>query len=193
MKSIFNYLITIVSMLLSYNSFSQQKVKKLVIKNKEIKYYHPKIKMGPNPKIEELNKDLKIFIQDNLGLLSDLTNYYDLSLNNPEINFPQFLDKIFKLWKDDSNSKKPTEEEIISILGASFGDYIIKNLNFEWKLLTDKDGTDIILKHKKYQVTLFPFNSVEKACKEEKMDFFEAIYLFTVNELSTNKNKLETN
>lgn len=170
--------------------FAQEKSDVKKVDGKAIEYSESSNELDANPALSVLTGDLKSYIKSSQSMLGVLANFYGVVLDKPNSFNPTKLDKIFVLWKKDKNPNKPTKDEIVSILGACFGGDLVENLNFEWMLLNDKFGTDIVAIHKVYDLKLFPFNSVEKACSEDKNEFMEAISLYAKNEIIENKDKL---
>jgi len=87
------------------------------------------------------------------------------------------LDLVFDKWRQSNNSKKESPEYVVEALGAALGQDIVNNLNCEWQILTDLQGIDLTVIHKKYKVNGFPFSSAEKAYSDYRVGSFQTVKL----------------
>jgi hypothetical protein len=123
----------------------------------------------------ESNYGLKDLSQEHLDHFKDLLERAQIFIKKyndsrlPEsIYDSRTLDFVLEKWKLNESNDKESQEEVIEIIGCAFGQDIVKELNCEWKLLTDEYGTDYTVIHKKYKINGFPFSSVLKAIEENR-------------------------
>lgn len=86
------------------------------------------------------------------------------------------LDEVFSKWSAEKANF--SSEDIANGLGAVFGDKIVRELEFKWKLVTDEHGTEYALVEEYTGSVIFPINSVWKRI-EPKIDidkFFEPMW-----------------
>ena len=93
-----------------------------------------------------------------------------------EITLEQ-LDQIFLLWKTDSSTTKPNDQEVASGLGCLFGEYVVSQNKGKWIVVTDSYGTDLSIETFR-GIQIYPINAVWKRIDPENLDmsFFEPIY-----------------
>jgi hypothetical protein len=94
------------------------------------------------------------------------------------------LDKVLAKWSTSTGNKE-SAKELVDAIGAAFGQEIVDELDFEWKVITDQYGTDITVIHKKYVVNGFPFSSVQKAVTEENPRSLDDIRLMLKSQVET--------
>ncbi len=87
------------------------------------------------------------------------------------------LDLILDKWKKDLSPDKLREEKVVELIGSAFGQNIVDNLDFEWKVLVDEYGTDYTVIHKVYSINGFPFSSVSKAVSQSREKSLHGIEL----------------
>jgi len=84
-------------------------------------------------------------------------------------------DAAFRVWQSKSKREFPAAT-VIDQLGAYLGNKLVADFDMEWVVVTDRYGTDLAVRAKRYEVLAFPFSSVAKRIDENKYDFMEGVY-----------------
>jgi hypothetical protein len=122
-----------------------------------------------------LSKDKHLLIKNLAGDVDKLANVYALE-NKSNSEHASYLDDIFSKWLADTSQGKPSSDQIVEILGASFGEYIVQKYSFEWQIVTDNIwGASLGIHQEKTRVDLFPFDIVLKRVSSGEINFFVAI------------------
>jgi hypothetical protein len=133
-------------------------------------------KLDADYQLADLTPELKKHIQDKLKEAELLIVKY-----NGQLPFSKYdadtLDLVFDKWRQSNDTNKESPEYVIEALGAALGQDIVNNLDCEWQVLTDHNGSDLTVIHKKYKVNGFPFSSAEKAYTENKVGLFQTVKL----------------
>ena len=58
---------------------------------------------------------------------------------------PKTLDKVFHKWWNDKGSDRVSDRDIVNCLGCLFGEMMRVKFSSDWKIVTDKHGTDLTL------------------------------------------------
>jgi hypothetical protein len=138
---------------------------------------------GYEYRLTDLTKEQQDFINQDLVYAKKLVSkYLNKAVDNPFDS--RVLDIVLAEWSASSGNKE-SAEEIVDAIGAAFGQGIVDEMDFEWKVITDQYGTDIIVIHKKYLVNGFPFSSVQKIVTEENPRLLDDIRLLLKNQIET--------
>lgn len=140
------------------------------------------------PVLSELNSEQIEFIRDKSKQAQEFVAKYSEFNIDSEIEF-QHLDESIENWKNSDQNNREKPEEVIDILGALFGQTLVRKLNFEWKIITDQYGTDFTVIDKKYFVNGFPFSSVQKSVTEYRPNSLNEIYGLIKEQLNKAKNE----
>lgn len=130
-----------------------------------------------------LNKNELKFLSESLD---DLNLMFErASMNSTKDNYSiSDLDHILQLWnKRDKTLKKFEEEEIVSILGAAFGELVNNIYQTTWSMTKDDFGSDYCCYRKNDNSSdksfiIFPFSSVFRIIDLDKESSLEAVMLF---------------
>src|SRR5438045_784047 len=133
-------------------------------------------KLDANYQLADLTPEFKKHIEDKLKEAQVLIIKYIGRLPNSKYD-ADTLDLVFDKWRQSNDSKKESPEYVVEALGAALGQDIVNTLNCEWQVLTDQNGSDLTVIHKKYKVNGFPFSSAEKAYTENKVGSFQTVKL----------------
>jgi hypothetical protein len=82
----------------------------------------------------------------------------------------EILDKVLIAWREDRSVTKERQEEVIEMVGCAFGQGIVEELEYEWKMITDVYGTDHSVVDKRFVIHGFPFSTVLKAIEDGRGD-----------------------
>jgi len=86
------------------------------------------------------------------------------------------LDLAFAAWSQAGDRRGYSNEAVIEITGAAYGQYCIERLDMRWVKVTDADGTAVALQGTKKDFRAFPYHSVSKRIDDSEMSFFGTIY-----------------
>jgi hypothetical protein len=129
----------------------------------------------PNPEtVHPFDADELRAIEENAAQTSILSErYLGRALEAPT---PEHLDAIFRAWAHSGSRTATSDEEIVQILGAAFGQYCVKTLNMEWAIVTDTDGSAAAIKGVDRDFRGYPFHSTWKRIADAEQDFFVPIF-----------------
>ena len=94
-----------------------------------------------------------------------------------DIPEPKFLDQYFNIALQDTKQGAISEDDLINMFGAGFGQYFEEKANFQWVIYTDKYGTDLAVKSNETGMIGFPLSSTAKRLTDEFAGTFDAIFL----------------
>jgi Domain of unknown function (DUF3806) len=145
-----------------------------------------------NQKISEyelsnLNLDVQQHIKKKLEEAETLINKYNGQLTSSKYD-TKILDEVFEKWLQNADKNKEKPEFVVEAMGAALGQDIVNSLGFEWQLLTDKYGSDLIVINKKYKVNGFPFSTAEKAFTGKKVGTFQGVKLILKHQIEEAEN-----
>jgi hypothetical protein len=87
------------------------------------------------------------------------------------------LDCAFQTWSSSSNKRGYTNEAVVEITGAAFGQFCVENLNMRWVKVCDARGTDLAVQGVKKSVRAYPFSSVSKRITDSEYGFFKPVHI----------------
>lgn len=125
---------------------------------------------------EELVIDAESINNINLAyeiVKNDLIKDFNFQLDKIQ---PSNLDLIFPKYKKSAFWSKKKKENVIMIIGATFGQILVEKLNFEWIIVVDNLGKEIALKNSETGWIAFPFSSVRKLYSDKEYKKFEGFY-----------------
>lgn len=152
--------------------------------NEENKIYFTEVEpIDASHKFTALNKTELKFLSESLD---DLNLMFErASMDSTKENYAiTDLDNILQLWnKRDKSLKKFEEEEIVSILGAAFGELVNNTYQTTWSMTKDDFGSDYCCYRKNDNPShndfiIFPFSSVFRIIDLDKESSLEAVMLF---------------
>ena len=113
-------------------------------------------------------------ILENAGLVPDFLKSFAVSTGSAW--GLEDLDNSFRAWLEADDKLGYTDDAVIEILGAAFGEYCAKKLYMHWARLTDKDGTALVLEGTDRTFRAFPYHSISKRIPDREYGFFEAVF-----------------
>jgi hypothetical protein len=90
---------------------------------------------------------------------------------------PEDLDAIFSAWAHSPERNSTSNEEIVGILGAAFGQHCVVALDMKWVIVTDHAGSAAAIQGVRTDFRGFPFHSIWKRINDNEQDFFVPIFL----------------
>lgn len=89
---------------------------------------------------------------------------------------PDDLDHCFAAWQASGDKSTYTDNYVVEVLGAMFGEYCIERLDMRWIKLTDQDGTTLAIEGKDKEFRAFPYQSIAKRIRDSEHGFFRPIF-----------------
>lgn len=93
------------------------------------------------------------------------------------------LDDAFEAWKKDHSENRAPDGMVVSGLGVLFGNYIIKNRDAKWAVVSDNCGKNLAVVSSRGEA-VYPIGSVSRRVhpdnKEER--FFEVIWSVAIED-----------
>ena len=131
----------------------------------------------------DFTKEQTDFLRQDLDFARQLVSkYLKKKVDNPFDS--KTLDLVLDEWSK-STTDKESVEEVVDAIGGAFGQGIVDELDFEWKIITDQHGTDRVVIHKKYVINGFPYSSVKKIVTEENPRSLDDIKLILKSQVET--------
>jgi hypothetical protein len=88
----------------------------------------------------------------------------------------QDLDRTFSAWQLSADKGRFTEEKVVEITGAAFGEYCNLHLKTRWLIISDPAGRQAAIRSPNNRVTGWPFSTVRKRIKAGEHEFFASVY-----------------
>lgn len=134
-------------------------------------------------KIEELQPEHSLWIEKTSDLGLEICEAY--GIKKEQAKKTSELDVVFKAWKTDKNTSKPTDSEIINGLSCLFGKLMIAEFGLEWRIITDDYGTEFALTFPKSSWEIYPRDFVAKRVysPDDESGFFRAMQDLIKNKL----------
>ena len=86
------------------------------------------------------------------------------------------LDQSFAAWQAAGDKTTYSDDYVMEVLGAMFGEYCIEHLDMRWIKLTDSYGPTLAIDGIAKKFRAFPFQSIVKRIRDSEQGFFEAIF-----------------
>lgn len=86
------------------------------------------------------------------------------------------LDAAFGNWLESGEKAPYTDEAVVQIAGAAFGEYCAEHLNMEWVFVEDADGGALAVMGIERNFKGFPHFSVRKRIPLGEYGFFEPVF-----------------
>jgi hypothetical protein len=86
------------------------------------------------------------------------------------------LDQAFAAWQVGSDKSVYTDQYVIEVLGAMFGDYCASRLNMRWIKLTDRDGSTLAIEGIAKVFRGFPYQTISKRIHDSEHGFFIPVF-----------------
>jgi hypothetical protein len=87
------------------------------------------------------------------------------------------LDGAFAAWLAADDKRGYSEEAVVEILGAAFGEYCNRQLNMRWIRHTDQHGTALGVDGVERQFRGFPYHSILKRIADREHGFFLPVFI----------------
>ena len=157
---------------------SESKKQTVEVDGKKIETVKSENPMSPKYKLTDLTLDQTNHNKSSLIKFEMINSKYGNKNKTFESQFDaENIDFILEEWKKDKSNNRVDQNQLIDILGSAFGQNIVDDLNFEWKIWTDEYGSDITIIDKKIVLNGFPFSSVYKAIDQNRVGSLNDIKL----------------
>lgn len=87
------------------------------------------------------------------------------------------LDQAFAAWLSSDDKLGYSDEAVVEILGAAFGEYCRRQLNMRWIRHTDQHGTALGVDGVEREFRGFPYHSVAKRIADREEGFFLPVFI----------------
>ena len=114
-------------------------------------------------------------IRDNAKLIVPFMSFHSVKLSS-EWSLED-LDMAFSAWTEAGRKEPYSDDFIVEVAGAAFGEYCARHLNMEWVLVEDMDGKAVGLCSRVVEQQSFPFATVSKRIPVREHGFFKPVFL----------------
>lgn len=142
--------------------------------------------LDANYQLADLTPELQNYITENLKHADSLILKYKSHFAASKYD-ANVLDEVFEKWRQSSAREKETPEYVMEAIAAALGQDIVNSLDCEWQILTDQNGSDLTVIHKRFKINGFPFSTIEKAFTENKVGSFQTTKLVLKHEIDKAK------
>lgn len=87
------------------------------------------------------------------------------------------LDIAFTAWQSAADKQGYSDNYVVEVLGAMFGEFCIENLNMRWIRLTDEDGTTLAVDGVQGVFRGFPYQTISKRIRASECGFFRPVFI----------------
>lgn len=126
-------------------------------------------------KITELNPSERQWVASNIELAGEIAKAYGLAVEPGDRLDPQVLDTAWAAWLTDPERGDEDPNPYINAFGLAFGDYLLERLGLEWRVVEDRQGTEMAVWGKEGDVLVFPPNLVGKRYVAGTTSFFAEV------------------
>jgi hypothetical protein len=88
----------------------------------------------------------------------------------------EHLDRTFSAWQLSADKGRFTQEKVVEITGAAFGEYCNLHLKTRWLMISDPAGRQLGVRSPNNRVTGWPHSTVKKRIDAGEHDFFAAVF-----------------
>jgi hypothetical protein len=129
----------------------------------------------PTPEVlRPFDADEIAAIHENAGLINGLAERL-LGETAFEVT-PESVDALFAAWAHSPQRGDISNEFIVQVLGAAFGQYCARELKMTWVVITDAAGATAAIQGAEKQFRSFPFHAIWKRIHDAEQDFFVPIF-----------------
>ncbi len=121
--------------------------------------------LEPKPRVFPLTPQLRGDIDVQASNARTLLSRYAGGL---ERSVPAQIDHAIAAWSIDRAPSKVSPAQVIEQCGAYLGEHFVRELDLEWQVYRDSQGTDLCVIHKTVFVFSFPHASVYRAVVQGK-------------------------
>jgi hypothetical protein len=121
--------------------------------------------------IADLNDAERQWVAGNVELAGRIAESVGLDVTPGQILGPDPLDA-WAAWLAGHTRGEEDPNPYINAFGLAFGAYLVDRLGFEWKVVSDKDGTEMAVWGREGDILVFPPNLVGKRYVAGTQRFF---------------------
>lgn len=123
------------------------------------------------------DEDAGSFSEINAGeaawLHSLLEELRDLEVDVSPAGLSRYVDDEWRAWNATSPDRRSDPNPVINRVGAGLGVLLGGRLDLEWRVFTDRHGSDLAVRGEPGGFTFFPMSSVAKRWTEGELDWVE--------------------
>ena len=135
--------------------------------------FHATVEPYPEDVIELTSDEIEP-INNNALLVSSLFEKFSV---DPAAHTLDKLDHAFENWLFAQDRRGFQDEDVVEILGASFGNYCNETLGMKWIKVSDQYGASLAIDGNDYEFRGFPYDSIRKRIADSEHTFFRGIYV----------------
>jgi hypothetical protein len=113
-------------------------------------------------KIGDLNPSEQQWVAQNVELAGEIAKAFGVAVEPGDHLDPATLDTAWAAWLAGHNRGEEDPNPYINAFGLALGDYLVRRLGLEWKVVSDNQGTEIAVWGQVGEVLVFPPNLVGK-------------------------------
>lgn len=95
----------------------------------------------------------------------------------PSEKFLEDLDNAFGMWSEANDKRGYSDEAVVEIVGAAFGQFCTETLDMRWIRIVDEYGVAIAIQGRTKDFRCFPFHVISKRIASGEYDFFIPVYI----------------
>jgi hypothetical protein len=131
--------------------------------------------IAPIPETVEVLSEAELQpIRENAALVQQFLERFDS--HSPNDWALEDLDQAFKAWVCSDNKRGFSEETVVEVVGAAFGEYCARQLNMHWIRVTDQDGTALAVDGIEKEFRAFPYQTIMKRITASEYGFFRPVF-----------------
>ncbi len=122
--------------------------------------------------ITDLNESERQWVANNVELAGEIAKSVGVEVVPGQVLVPEVLDAAWGAWLGGHERGQEDPNPYINAFGLAFGAYLADRLALEWKVVQDKDGTEIAVWGREGDILVFPPNIVGKRYVAGTLRFF---------------------
>ena len=135
--------------------------------------FHATVEASPEQVTEVIGDDLRAIVE-NAKMASPLFAAFNVESNTDPL---EQLDRAFETWLTGEKRHGYSNEAIVEILGAFFGEHCNAELGMRWIEVSDQFGTTLAVNGIDAAFRAYPYQSVSKRIADFEHTFFRGIFI----------------
>jgi hypothetical protein len=87
------------------------------------------------------------------------------------------LDDAYAMWASSGDKIAYTDDAVVEILGAAYGEYCAARLDMRWVKVADRHGEAFAIQGKVQDFRSYPYHVIEKRLADSEVGFFAPIFV----------------
>lgn len=125
-------------------------------------------------------------INSNASLASSLFEQFNV---DPAAHMLDKLDQAFENWLDAPDRFGFLDEDVVEILGASFGNYCNETLEMKWVKVSDQYGVSTAVDGNEFEFRGYPYDSIRKRIADSEHTFFRGVYVALAHQKQSSRRR----